>query len=52
MRYPYGAYNDQTINILTKKKCALAVTTEVGAADLSSHHPLKLPRFDINDFPQ
>lgn len=52
MCYPFGAYNDKTIDILINKKCALAVTTEVGAADLSSHHPLKLPRFDTNDFPQ
>jgi peptidoglycan/xylan/chitin deacetylase (PgdA/CDA1 family) len=52
MCYPYGAYNQDTIAILQKKKCALAITTEVKLADLSEHHPLALPRFDTNDFPQ
>lgn len=52
MCYPYGAYNQDTIAILQKKKCALAITTEVKLANLSEHHPLALPRFDTNDFPQ
>ena len=52
MCYPFGAYNDKTIDILINTKCAIAVTTEVGKADLSAHHPLKLLRFDTNDFPQ
>jgi peptidoglycan/xylan/chitin deacetylase (PgdA/CDA1 family) len=52
MCYPFGAYNDKTIDILSNAKCAVAVTTEVGKAYLGTHHPLKLPRFDTNDFPQ
>lgn len=52
MCYPFGAYNDQTVDILRNAKCTVAVTTEVGKANLSTHHPLKLPRFDTNHFPQ
>jgi peptidoglycan/xylan/chitin deacetylase (PgdA/CDA1 family) len=52
MCYPYGAYNQDTIDLLVETKCAAGVTTEVAKADLGFHHPLKLPRFDTNDFPQ
>lgn len=52
MCYPFGAYNDNTIEILSELKCAVAITTEVGQAELGVHHSLKLPRFDTNDFPQ
>jgi peptidoglycan/xylan/chitin deacetylase (PgdA/CDA1 family) len=52
MCFPYGQYNNKTIEILKKAKCAVALTTEPGRAELNVHHPLKLPRFDTNDFPQ
>lgn len=52
MCYPYGAYNQDTIDLLVESKCAVGVTIEVAKADLEAHHPLKLPRFDTNDFPQ
>jgi hypothetical protein len=52
MCYPFGSYNDQTIDILLDTKCAVALTAEVDKADLSVHHPLKLSRFDTNDFSQ
>jgi len=52
MCYPYGAYNQDTIDYLEKVECAVAVTTEVGKVDLKAHNPLKMPRFDTNDFPQ
>lgn len=52
MCYPYGAYNQDTIDLLTKMGCVAGLTTEVARADLSVMHPLKLPRFDTNNFPQ
>lgn len=52
MCYPYGAYNEETIDLLKDSKCAIGITTEAASADLSVHHPLKLPRLDTNDFPQ
>lgn len=51
MCYPYGAYNHETIDYLERVKCAVGVTTEVGKVDLDVHNPLKMPRFDANDFP-
>jgi len=52
MCYPYGAYNDTTISILEKMGCALALTTIVGAADLSCQNKFELKRWDTNDFPK
>ena len=52
MCYPFGGYNASTIEILQERNCALAITTEVKMANLEEHHPLALPRFDTNDFPQ
>ena len=47
--YPYGVYNDKIINLLKKKRCRLAFTTEVGVAKLSDKTRFKLPRYDTND---
>ena len=52
MCYPYGAYNQSTLDVLAQKKCSLAVTTEVAQASISYELRYKLPRFDTNDFPQ
>lgn len=52
MCYPYGAYNQDTLDILKKRHCAVGVTTEVKRADLNEHNALTLPRFDTNDFPR
>ena len=52
MCYPYGAYNQDTPDLLEEAKCAVGITTEVAKADLNLHHRLKMPRFDTNDFPQ
>lgn len=52
MCYPYGAYNQDTIKIISKKGCVAALTTEVAKAILSRECAFKLPRFDTNDFPQ
>jgi len=47
MCYPYGSYNKDTIALLKKHGCSIALTTNVGAADLS--RPMELCRFDTND---
>jgi peptidoglycan/xylan/chitin deacetylase (PgdA/CDA1 family) len=52
MCYPYGGYNDSTLSILEKMGCALALTTIVGAADLSCQNKFELKRWDTNDFPK
>lgn len=52
MCFPFGAYNQDTLELLGKHRCAIGITTEVAKADMALHHPLQLPRFDTNDFPQ
>lgn len=52
MCYPYGSYNDDTIKILEKNKCKLALSTRVGVANLSVDHKFKMPRLDTNDLPK
>jgi len=52
MCYPYGGYNDDTLDILREKECRLGLTTHVGIADLDVHGPLVLPRLDTNDLPK
>jgi len=50
--YPYGAYDDSLLSVLKENGCSLALTTEVGIADLSKHQPLIFPRLDTNDIPK
>lgn len=52
MCYPYGAYDEATLDALRDRGCAAAVTTEPRIADLDSDPPLELPRLDTNDLPQ
>ena len=52
MCYPYGAYNDTTLRILTERNCAVGLTTKVGIAEVKSDYSFELSRFDTNDFPQ
>lgn len=52
MCYPYGNYNEVTINILKSKGCKLALTTVFDIADISNHNRFKLPRLDTNDIPR
>jgi peptidoglycan/xylan/chitin deacetylase (PgdA/CDA1 family) len=50
MCYPFGGYDQATLEILPRMGCALGLTTRVGlAADLA--HPLELPRLDTIDLP-
>lgn len=50
MCYSYGAYNEETISILSKKNCAIGLTTKVGKTDLSYQNKYELSRLDTNDF--
>ena len=52
MCYPYGAYNKETLEILSERSCIAGLTTKVGIADLDLDNALELPRLDTNDFPQ
>lgn len=52
MCYPYGGYNEETLEVLRERDCRLGLTTHVGVADLDSHGPLVLPRLDTNDLPK
>jgi len=49
--FPYGSYNNQTIELLKKYKIKFALTTKVGFVNnLNIKKPFTLPRFDTNDF--
>lgn len=52
--YPYGNYNDDTINILKQNGCKLGLTTRVDLASLDEDGDdiFKLPRLDTNDLPK
>ncbi len=53
--YPYGAYDDATIDLLRQNGCRLGMTTDVNVADLSDREGdviFKLPRLDTNDLPK
>ena len=50
--YPFGSYDDQTIEVLRDRRCKFALTTEVGVANLLLDNRYKLPRLDTNDFPK
>jgi len=52
MCYPYGNYNDSTIELLTNYNCKLALTTEVNIADIQQYNKYTLPRLDTNDIPK
>ena len=49
--YPWGAYNNDTLNILRRIDCKAAFTTEPKISDLDVHPHLELPRLDTNEFP-
>lgn len=50
--YPYGSFSYEAVEILKKKKCKLAFTTEVNVADIDKDDRLLLPRLDTNDLPK
>lgn len=52
MCYPYGSYNQDTIDILTSKGCKLALTANPTIADIRIHNRYEFPRLDTNDLPK
>lgn len=53
--YPYGDYNESTIDLLKKHGCKMGLTTDVNIANLSdkaNDSIFKLPRLDTNDLPK
>ncbi len=50
--YPYGSYNEATLQLLKERSCGAAVTTVTNLANLKDSNPLLLPRLDTNDLPQ
>ena len=53
--YPYGAYDDKTIEVLKENGCKLGLTTFVDTVDISKKDGdiiYKLPRLDTNDLPK
>ena len=50
MSYPFGGYNQTTLQIIQSAGCALGLTSKVAlVADLAT--PFELPRLDTNDLP-
>ena len=49
--YPYGSYDSQSIDMLNKRGCKLAVTTEVDIAKTDKNTRFIMPRLDTNDLP-
>lgn len=52
MCYPYGNYNDSTIELLSTYNCKLALTSEVNIANFQKYTKYTLPRLDTNDIPK
>ncbi|WGL51911.1 polysaccharide deacetylase family protein [Nocardioides sp. BP30] len=49
MAYPYGGYDASLLGVVAERGAALGVTVEASVADVSTDHPLTLPRLDTND---
>ena len=50
--YPYGGYNEESVELIKKYGISLAFTTKVAIADLNKDENYALPRLDTNDFYQ
>lgn len=51
INYPYGNYNNEVIDYAKTKGACIGLTTNVGIVNLDEDDPMKLSRFDCNDFP-
>ena len=49
--YPYGSYNQTTIELLSQRDCAFALTTKVGLVSNPDMDTLEIARIDTNDLP-
>lgn len=52
MCYPYGAYNDSLLSLISGAGCRIGVTTATGIANLERDNLLTLPRLDTSDVPR
>lgn len=52
LSYPYGGYNEESVELIKKYGIPLAFTTKVAVADLNKDEDYALPRLDTNDFYQ
>ena len=52
LSYPYGGYNEESVELIKKYKIPLAFTTKVAIVDLNKDENYALPRLDTNDFYQ
>lgn len=50
--YPWGAYNQDTLEVLEEMNCKAAFTSHPDIANLASHSRLELPRLDTNEVPK
>ena len=50
--YPYGSYDEQSINMLKERGCKLALTTDVAIATTNNNMRFTMPRLDTNDIPK
>ena len=50
--YPYGSYDNQSIEMLRERGCKLALTTEVNIATINKNTRFIMPRLDTNDIPK
>ena len=52
LSYPYGGYNEESVELIKKYEIPLAFTTKVAITDLNKDENYALPRLDTNDFYQ
>jgi len=50
--YPFGGYNDCTIDLMNKYDFDLGFTTNVDTVKNQNYSKFEIPRMDTNDFPQ
>lgn len=50
--YPYGAYNQDTLDLLGEYNCSAGFTTEVDIAKVCCNNKFTLARLDTNDLPK
>ena len=50
--YPYGSYDNQSIEMLRERGCKLALTSEVNIATTNKNTRFIMPRLDTNEIPK
>lgn len=48
--YPYGGHTGETVDLVRARGGTVGLTTQVAGACLAQDDPLRLPRYDTNDF--